>query len=122
MLGFCDGEFRVILDKICKVCIRAHLLQGPKGMGLILHVTLQELQVPKEFNLALIKNQHFICSSMVTHLFNTYILKSELDLIKSGTFQPETKCNELNKLVATRRKLINANSILLGNLKKETKN
>ena len=60
--------------------------------------TLQELWVIKEFKEALTENHNLICSSMVSHLFNTYIPKSELDLTKSNTSLLEIKCNELGSL------------------------
>ena len=56
---------------------------------------------------------------MVTHLFNTYIPKSEMDLLKSNTSSLEIRCNELYTLVRAQRKLIDDNTTALGNLKKE---
>ena len=56
---------------------------------------------------------------MVTHLFNTYILKSELDLIKSNTLTLEIKCNELNALVKAQRKAVDNNWTALGDLRKD---
>ena len=67
-------------------------------MGLVLNATLQELQVLKEFKEALNENYNLIWPSMVSHLFNTYIPKSELGLTKSSTFSTETKCSELDQL------------------------
>ena len=58
---------------------------------------------------------------MVTHLFNTYIPKTELDLAKSNTVSLEIKCNKLDKLALVQMKLINANSTVVGNLKREMK-
>ena len=90
-------------------------------MGLFLHATLQELRILKEFKEELIENHPLIRSSMVTHLFNTYILKTELDLAKSNTASLEIKCKKLDRLVAVERKLIDANSTAAGNLKREMK-
>ena len=56
---------------------------------------------------------------MGTHLFNTYIPKSELDLTKSNTLLLEIKCNELDALVKAQRKVVDNNSNALGNLKKD---
>ena len=58
---------------------------------------------------------------MVTHLFNTYIPKSELDLEKLSTLSLEIKCNELDKLILVQMKLIDANSTVVENLKREMK-
>ena len=56
---------------------------------------------------------------MVTHLFNTYILKSELDLTKLNTLSLEIKYNELDALVKANRKLVDNNSNALGNLRND---
>ena len=56
---------------------------------------------------------------MVTHFFNTYISKSELDLTKSNTSSLEIKCNELDALVGAQRKVVDNNSNALGNLRKD---
>ena len=53
---------------------------------------------------------------MVTHLFNTYIPKTEFELAKSSTSSLEIKYNDLDKLLAAYRKLINTNSTAVGNL------
>ena len=74
-----------MLDEICKVRIQAtcaHLLPGAKAVGLIRHATLQDLRILKEFKVALTENHPLIRSSMVTHLFNIYIPKTELELAK----------------------------------------
>ena len=67
-------------------------------MGKFLHATLQELRVLKDYWDKMIENHHLVRASMVTHLFNTYIPKSELDLTKSNTSLLEIKCNELDTL------------------------
>ena len=103
-----------MLEKIQKV----YLLPSAKGvLGLILHTTRQELRILKEFKVALIENHHLIFSSMVTHLFNTCIPKTKLELAKSSTTSLEIKCNKLNKLLAAQRRLIDANSAEVGNLR-----
>ena len=56
---------------------------------------------------------------MGTHLFNTYIPKSELDLTKPNTLLLEIKCNELDALVKAQRKVVGNNSNALGNLEKD---
>ena len=73
------------------------------------------------FGVALIENHPLIHSIVVTHLFNTYIPKTESELTKSSTSSLEIKCNELNKLVAVHRKLISANSTVVGNLQQDMK-
>ena len=85
-------------------------------MCLILHATLQELRILKEFKVALIENHPLIFSSMVIHLFNTYIPKTKLDLAKSSTSCLEIKCNELDRLVVAHKKLNNTDSTAVGNL------
>ena len=108
-----------MLSEIRKVRVHAtstHLLPRAKGVGLILHATLQELRMLKEFKVVLIKNYPLIPSSMFTHLFNTYIHKTELDLAKSSMSSLEIKCNELDRLVAAHRKLIDVDSTVVGNL------
>ena len=122
--GVATGSVRMMLDKVCKVCAQAtsaYLLPEAQAMGLFLHDTLQELRIFKEFKEALIENHPLICSSMVTHLFNTYIPKRELDLAKSSTVSLEIKCNKFDKLVLAQRKLIDANSTVVVNLKREMK-
>ena len=107
-----------MLEKIQKV----YLLPSAKGvLGLILHTTRQELRILKEFKVALIENHHLIFSSMVTHLFNTYIPKTQLNLVKSSMFSLETECKKLDKLVIVHRKLINFNSTVVGNLQRDMK-
>ena len=64
----------------------------------------------------LIANHHLIHSSMVTHLFNTYIPKTEVDFAKSNTLSLETKCKKLDKLVAVHMTLIDVNSTAVSNL------
>ena len=56
---------------------------------------------------------------MVTHLFNTCILKSELDLTKSSTLLLEIKCNEMDALVKAQWKAVDNNWNALGNLRKD---
>ena len=56
---------------------------------------------------------------MVTHLFNTYIPKSEMDLLKLNTSLLEIKCNELESTLRAQKKLIDINTTALGNLRKE---
>ena len=76
--GVATGASRVMLDKVRNVRVQAtsaHFITGPKGMGLILHATLHELRVLKELKDALIENNNLNHSNMVSHLFNTYILK-----------------------------------------------
>ena len=122
--GAATGAFHVMLDEICKVHVQAtssHRLPGAKAVGLILHATLQELRILKEFKVALIKNHPLIRSSMVIHLFNTCTPKTKLELAKSSTSSLEIKCNELDRLVVAQRKLIDANSTAAGNLKREMK-
>ena len=58
-------------------------------------------------------------ASMVTHLFNTYILMSELDLTKLNTLSLEIKYNELDALVKAQRKVVDNNSNAFVNLKKD---
>ena len=113
-----------MLDEIRKVCIQAtsaYILPGANAMGLIFHATLQEVRILKESKVVLIKNHPLICSSMFTHLFNTCIPKTELELTKSSTFSLEIKYNELDKLLAAYRKLIDANSTAVGNLQWDVK-
>ena len=86
------------------------------GYGSLPPCYLQELRIPKEFKEALIKNHPLIRSSMVTHLFNTYIPKTKLELEKSSLTSLEIKCNKLDKLLAAQRRLIDANSAAVGNL------
>ena len=90
-------------------------------MCLFLHATLQELRLLKEFKEASIKNHPLIRSSMATHLFNTYIPWTKLELAKSSTTSLEIKCNKLDKLLAAQRKLIDANSTAVGNLRRDMK-
>ena len=71
----------------------AHLMKGPDGLGRFLHTTLQELRVLKDFKEKMIKNHH--------NLFNAYILKSEMYLLKSNTSLLEIKCNELESTVGS---------------------
>ena len=113
-----------MLDEVCKVSVQAtnaYLLPGAQAMGLFLHAILQELRISKEFKEASIENHPLIRSSMVTRLFKTYIPKTELDLTKSSTVSLEIKCNKLDRLVSAQRKLIYANSTVVGNLKREMK-
>ena len=58
---------------------------------------------------------------MVSHLFNTYIQKLELDLTKSNIFSIQTKCNELDWFVSVYKKLVDANATTVGNLRKDMK-
>ena len=69
-------------------------------MGLIFHATLQELRIVNEFKVVWIENHPLICSSMVTHLFNTHVPKTKLELTESSKSYLEIKCNELDRLVA----------------------
>ena len=55
----------------------------------------------------------------MTHLFNTYIPKSELDSTKSKTSSLEIKCNELDILVKAQKNVVDNNSTALGNLRKD---
>ena len=53
----------------------------------------------------MIKNHHLVCASMVTHLFNSYIPKLDLDLTKSNTLSLEIKYNVLDALSTHRGRL-----------------
>ena len=113
-----------MLDGVCKVCMQAnstHLVSIPKMIGLILYATLQDLWVLKEFKVALIGNHNLIWPSMVSHLFPTYILRSELDLMKLSTLSTKTKCSKPDRLVAVHKKITDATLTAAGNLKKEIK-
>ena len=88
-------------------------------MGTFLHATLQELRVLTDFWDKMIENHHLVCVSMVAHLFNTYVPKSELDLTKSSNSSLEIKCNKLDGLLKGQRKLIDINSTAVGNLRRD---
>ena len=90
-----------------------------EGMGTFLHVTLQELRVLTDFWDRMIENHHLVRASMVAHLFNTYVPKSELDLTKSSNSLLEIKCNKLDSLLKGQRKLIDSNLTRVGNLKRD---
>ena len=122
--GVATGTFHVMLKEVCKVRVQAtnaYLLFVVQAMGLFIHATLQEPKILKEFKEALIKHHPLIHSSMVTHLFNTHIPKTKLNLTKSSMASLKIKCNQLNRLVAAQRKLIDANPTAIGNLKQKTK-
>ena len=74
-----------------------------------------------EFKEALVKNHPLIRSSVVTHLSNTYITKTELYLAKLSRISLEIKWNKLEKLVAAQRKLVDANLTVVGNLRGDMK-
>ena len=52
-------------------------------------------------------------------MFNTYVPKLELDLTKSSNLLLEIKCNELDSLLNGQMKLIDSNSTVVGNLKRD---
>ena len=56
---------------------------------------------------------------MVTNLFNTYIPKLEMDLLKSNNSSFEIKCNKLEITVRASKKLIDINATAVGNMRKE---
>ena len=56
---------------------------------------------------------------MMTHFFNTYIPKSELDLTKSNTSSLEIKYNELDALVKAQKKVSDNSLNALGDLRKD---
>ena len=73
----------------------------------------------KDFKEEMIKNHHFVWAAMVTHLFNTYIPKSEMDFSKLNTSSLEIKSNELGNTVKAQKKLTDSNATTLRNLRKE---
>ena len=106
------STLKVMLDEVHKVRVHAssaHLMQGPRGLGWFLHATLQEW-VLKDFREEMIENHHPVPEAMVTHLFNTCITKSEIDLSKLNTSSLEIKCNELESTVKLQKKLIDNNA------------
>ena len=116
------GALKVMLDEVHTVrvhTISAHLMTDSQGMGTFLHATLQELRVLTDFRDKMIENHHLVRASMVAHLFNTYVPKSELDLTKSSNTSLEIKCNEIEGLLKSHRKLIETNSTNVGNVKRD---
>ena len=97
-------------------------MSDSEGMGMFLHATLQELWVLSDFQDKMIENHHLVRASMVAHLFNTYVPKSELDLTKSSNSSLEIKCNELDALLKAQRKLIDSNLTGMGNFKRDLNN
>ena len=73
----------------------------------------------KDFKEKTIENHYLVRAAMVTHLVNTYIPKSEMDLSKSRTSSLEIKCSELETLVQAQKELIDNNVTGLGNLRKD---
>ena len=116
------GALKVMLDEVHTVRVNAtsaHLMTDAEGMGTFLHATLQELRVLTGFQDKMIKNHHLVRASMVAHLFNTYVPKSELDLTKSSNTSLEIKCNKLESLINKQEKLIERNATGVGNLKRD---
>ena len=116
------GALKVMLDKVHKVRIyvsSAHIMKGSEGLGHFLHATCQELMVLKDFKVKMTENHHIVWAAMVTHLFNTYIPKSEMDLSKSTTSLLEIKSNELESTVRAQKKLVDINATAVGNMRKE---
>ena len=107
------SALKVMLAEVHKVRVHAssaRIMKGPQGLGLFLHATLQELRVLKDFKEKKIENHHLLWAAMVTHLFNTYIPKSEMDLSKLNTSSLEIKCNKLENIVKVQNKLIDNNA------------
>ena len=122
--GVATGASRVMLDEVRNVRVQAtsaHFITGHRGVSLSLHTNLHKLRVLKEFKEALIKNHNLIQSNMVSHLFNTYIPRSELDLMKSNDFSTQIKCNKLDRLVSSHKNLSDDNMTTVESLRKETK-
>ena len=73
----------------------------------------------EEFNEALLENHNLTWSNMASRLFNIHVPMSELDLTAASSYSVQTKCNELEKMIAAQKKMIDANATTLGNLKVE---
>ena len=56
---------------------------------------------------------------MVNHIFNTYDLKTELEVYMTGSCSIQTKCNELDTHISATRSADDTNKSAIGELWKE---
>ena len=116
------GALKVMINEVHKERVHtssAHTMKSPEGLGRFLHTTLQELRVLKDSKVKMIENHYLVRIAMVTHLFNTYISKSDMNFSKLNTSSLEIKCNELESTVRAQKKLTDINATAVGNLRKE---
>ena len=116
------GALKVMINEVHKERVHtssAHTMKSPEGLGRFLHATLQELRVLKDFKVKMTENHHLVRAATATHLFITYIPKSEMDLSKLNTSLLGIKFNELESTVQAQKKLIDINATAVENLRKE---
>ena len=103
------GMIQLILDELRTIRMHAasdHLFSGPGIMRLFLRVVLEELWVLEELKEALLENHSLIWSNMVSHLFNTYVPKFELDQMTASSNSTQIKCSKLERTINAQRKMI----------------